>query len=305
MERPYSKPSRHFHGVTASATGAGIGYEDRITTCHTADLAAFEPWFAGGRPVGFVHRARVAQLVQSGAAFRPTGGVLRLIGADPATRSQALAEAVASLCRQGDLEPPLGEPYPLLDRATHEPLGQLDRVAVPWFGVLARGVHLNGYQRSPSGLRLWVARRAAGKRTYGGHLDNVVAGGQALGSSAYATLVKEGAEEAGMPAALVAQAVHVGTICYQQQVGRALKVDLLSCFDLELPADFVPRPIDGEVEQFEPWPVAQVAASLRGDEAWKPNCALVALDFLLRRGLLDGELPACERHRLWRAIHRG
>lgn len=265
----------------------------------------FVPWSIGARAVGFVHRDRVRSLGRVSPAFTRAGGSLHLAGADAAARSRALAEAVDRLGAIGALRAPLGEPYPVLDRATLEPLATIDRVAVPWFGLLARGVHLNGYVRTANGPQLWIARRAAGKRTFAGHLDNIVAGGQAHGYGARQTLVKECAEEAGIPAELADRAVPVGSIGYLQQDDASLKVDLLACFDLELPAGFVPRPIDGEVEAFELWPCDAVAASLRGSDPWKPNCALVALDFLLRWGRLDGELDAAVRHDLWCALRGG
>jgi 8-oxo-dGTP pyrophosphatase MutT (NUDIX family) len=252
-----------------------------------------------------VHHDRVSLLVEASPAFTASPSGVRLSGHDAAARTQALTEAIDRLGRAGELRAPLGEPYAVLDRATHEPLAVVDRVAVPWLGLLARGVHLNGYVRTPTGPQLWIARRATGKRTFAGHLDNVVAGGQAAGYDARQTLVKECAEEAGIPSVLAERAVPVGSIGYVQQDGASLKVDLLACFDLELPAGFVPRPVDGEVESFELWPAAVVAASLRGDDPWKPNCALVALDFLLRHGRLDSELDAGERHRLWRSLHGG
>lgn len=276
-----------------------------MLACHRADLSAFVPWTTGARAVGFVHRDRVERLLQASPAFTFACGHLQLAGDDHHTRSRALAAAIDRLGRSGELRAPLGEAYSLLDRATHEELAQLDRVAVPWFGVLARGVHLNGYVRTASGVQLWIARRATGKRTFAGHLDNVVAGGQAAGSTARETLAKECAEEAGIPAELAERSASVGSIGYVQQDGASLKVDHLACFDLELPAGFEPRPVDGEVERFELRSAADVAASLRGDDRWKPNCALVALDFLLRHGLLDGELPAAERQHLWRLLHGG
>lgn len=263
------------------------------------------PWFVGGRRVGHVHGRRVERLLQLAPAFRRAHGGLHLDAADPEARSRALAAAILRLQEAGELAASLGEDYPLLDLATHEPLARLDRIAVPWFGVLARGVHLNGYVRTDAGLQLWIAHRAAGKRTFGGHLDNLVAGGQALGCSAMDTLVKECAEEAALPAALAAQARAVGAIGYVQQDGVSLKVDHLAVFDLELPPTFAPQPVDGEVERFELRPIAAVAASLRGTERWKPNCALVALDFLLRHGLLDCELPPAARLRLWHTLHGG
>ncbi|HYZ61510.1 MAG TPA: thiamine pyrophosphokinase, partial [Acetobacteraceae bacterium] len=60
-------------------------------------------------------------------------------------------------------------------------LGQLDRGALPPFGVLALGVHLNGLVESGGETRLWVARRASDKLLDPGKLDHLVAGGVASG----------------------------------------------------------------------------------------------------------------------------
>lgn len=273
--------------------------------CHAADLTAFVPWVAAGRPAGRVHRDRLPLLLGDVGAFEDTAHGPQLRGADAAARSDSLAALVAGLHRAGALAAPLDEPYPLLDRTTGDELAQLDRIAVPWLGAVACGVHLNGYVRTASGLRLWIARRSSDRRTYPGHLDNLVAGGQRAGGSAQATLVRECAEEAGIPGQLAARAVPVGVIAYRRQDGLSLHDDRLACFDLELPAAFEPRPIDGEVQAFAAWPAAEVAASLRDGDPWKPNCALVVLDFLLRHGLLDGELDAAARYRLWQAVRGG
>ena len=42
-------------------------------------------------------------------------------------------------------------------------LARLDRGALPSFGVLAVGVHVNGLVRRSDGLHVWIARRAANK----------------------------------------------------------------------------------------------------------------------------------------------
>lgn len=277
-------------------------YRQRILACRSADLDAFVPWFAGGAVAGFVHRDHVA-LLRDDPSFRGDGAQIRLRGEDPSARSRSIAAAIDRLHAAGAVRAPLGELYPVPD-PSGPPLLQLDRCAVPWFGVRARGVHLNGFVRGAR-LRAWIAERSRHKRTFPGHLDNMVAGGQSLGLDARQTLVKECAEEAAIPAELSASAVEVGSIDYVQQDGRTLKRDTLVCFDLELPPSFVPEPRDGEVERFELLPVAAIAGSLRSDSAWKPNSALVALDFLLRTGALDGELPAVERWQLWRLLRSG
>lgn len=260
------------------------------------------PWHCGGAVAGRVHASKVPVLLAAGGALCRDGDRLAAVGADFAERSSRFAELVAALVARGELRPPLGEFYPVTAGCSPEPLLQIDRTAVATFGVRARGIHGNGWSRSEDGCSLWIARRSRGKRTFPGHLDNLVGGGQSIDLTAQQTLVKECHEEAGIPPALAARAVPAGTITYAQQDGATLKPDLLACFDLELPTDFVPHPVDGEVECFEAWPVARVAASLRGDDPWKPNSALVALDFLLRHGVLDGEVPAAERWRLWSAM---
>ena len=58
---------------------------------------------------------------------------------------------------------------------------------------------------------------------------------------------------------------------------KGLKPDVLFLYDLELPADFVPRNMDGEVERFELWPMARVAASVRDSDDWKFNVNLTVI----------------------------
>ena len=50
--------------------------------------------------------------------------------------------------------------------------------------------------------------------------------------------------------------------------------------------------ITGEVEQFRLLPIAEVLRSLREDlPVWKPNSALVAIDFLVRHRLVSESEP--------------
>lgn len=275
----------------------------RVAICHTADPADFVPWHAGFVPVGRVHQSREPLLASAGSPFERRDDRWRLVGDDFTSRSARLAAFVQQLAANGHCRAPLGELYAVHGADAGPPLLQVDRAAVPWFGVRAQGVHLNGFVRREAGLALWVARRARDKRTFPGHLDNLVAGGQPIGFTPEQTLRKECHEEAGMPAEFAAAARAVTTLHYVQQDGMHWKPDQLHCFDLDLPADFVPRPVDGEVEAFELWSVPRVVASLAGDDLWKPNCVLVVLDFLLRHGELDPHLPGPARWTLWQALH--
>jgi 8-oxo-dGTP pyrophosphatase MutT (NUDIX family) len=166
-------------------------------------------------------------------------------------------------------------------------LATIDRGALPLFGIAAAGVHLNGLVRRADGLHLWVARRARAKALDPGKLDHLVAGGIGAGLSPMQTLIKEAAEEAGMPDSLTAQARHTGLVRYDMLRAEGLRRDRLHCFDLMLPEHFVPRPLDGEVESFALWPMEKVLNTVRNSDEFKFNVNLVLIDLFLRLGYID------------------
>lgn len=60
-------------------------------------------------------------------------------------------------------------------------------------------VHLTAYVEKEDGIYIWVPRRSRTKSTYGGMLDNTVAGGISSGMGVLETVVKESMEEASIP----------------------------------------------------------------------------------------------------------
>ena len=152
-------------------------------------------------------------------------------------------------------------------------------------------LQLNSFRQlhRDDGLHMWVARRARDKPTYPGMLDNMVAGGQPIGIGLLDNVIKECAEEAGIPADIAAGAHAVGTISYWHALEDGVKPDQQFCYDLELPADFTPRNTDGEVDGFELWPIELVAETVRRTIEFKYNCNLVIIDFLIRHGLIDAD----------------
>ena len=147
-------------------------------------------------------------------------------------------------------------------------LARIDRGALPSFGIQAAGVHVNGLVRRRDGLHLWVARRAMDKHLDPGKLDNIVAGGVPAGLGLKETLIKEAAEEAAIPPELAAAAFQVGEIEYAMERPEGLRRDVLYCYDLSLPEDFVP------------------AATVRETDDFKFNVDLVLIDLFLRLGLI-------------------
>ena len=204
----------------------------------------------------------------------------------------------ALLPRLNDLARAAGLPFRAEDfdvRATPEgeALAVLDRGALPSFGVIGVGVHLNGLVKKRDGLYLWVAKRAANKKLDPGKLDHLVAGGVPAGHSPFEALLKEAGEEAGLDEATAAQAREVGRFRYNMERPEGLRRDLVYAYDLELPEDFTPKPMDGEVENFMLWPLAQVKQVLCTTSEFKFNVVLVLADLLLRQGLFTpGEAEA-------------
>lgn len=168
-------------------------------------------------------------------------------------------------------------------------LSQIDRGAIPSFGVQATGVHVNGIVWRDNHPHLWVARRAMNKLLDPGKLDHIVAGGVPAGLGAMETLVKEAAEEASIPPELAAHAVPVGTISYAMERPEGLRRDWLKCYDLMLDEHFMPKPSDGEVAAFELWPIERVFAAVRDTDDFKFNVNLVLIDLFIRQGLIIGQ----------------
>ena len=252
-----------------------------ITACNSARLPGQrQPLRIGSAVVGFVAPDLAAALSAFPQVRRDAHG---LVLAAPETLPaiiRVLAEAGHFRCR--------GEAFDVRAVPEGPVLAEADRGALPALGILTVGVHVNGLVQAADGLRLWVAHRAADKHLDPGKLDHLVAGGVPAGMTAADTIVKEAAEEAAIPAALAARAVPVRRIAYAMERPEGLRRDLLLCYDLDLPETFNPHPADGEVANFELWPLTQVLATVRAGDAFKFNVNLVLIDLFLRRGLIHG-----------------
>lgn len=255
------------------------GYLRHIRACNNAVLPGDRlPFRIGGEQVGWV-KPRLAEALGKFEEVRADATGLTLV--DPAA-----LPAVARRLSDARFYRWRNEAFDIRTEPDGPVLAQLDRGALPSFGVLAVGVHVNGLVHLANGLHLWVARRAADKQLDPSKLDHIVAGGVPAGLTPDQTLVKEAEEEAAMPAALAQQAVPVATIAYAMERPEGLRRDLLHCYDLELPANFQPQAVDGEVEAFELWPIRRVAQTVRDTDDFKFNVNLVLIDLFKRLGLI-------------------
>lgn len=257
------------------------GFLHHLRTCNNACLPGDRlPFRIGSARVGWVKPALAAAVAKFPEIDVDASGVTLTDGARLPAIARQLVEDGHFRWRREDFD--------IRAEPEGEVLARLDRGALPSFGVVAEGVHVNGLVRRPDGVHVWVARRAANKQLDPGKLDHIVAGGVPAGLTPGETLVKEAEEEAAIPGSLARQAVPVALIAYAMERPEGLRRDRLHCYDLHLPEDFCPRAADGEVEAFELWPIARLVQTVRETDRFKFNVNLVLIDLFLREGLLVG-----------------
>jgi len=257
------------------------GFLRHIRACQSASLPGERLAFhIGADPVGWVRPALAAAL----AGFPEIEATATRITLTAPAALQAIARQLSArgFYRWRN------EAFDVRAVADGPVLAVLDRGALPSFGVVSEGVHVNGLVRRADRLHVWIARRSPTKQLDPGKLDHLVAGGIPAGLSSAETLVKEAAEEAAVPEALAAGARRVGMVQYAMERPEGLRRDRLYCYDLVLPEDFVPRAADGEVESFELWPVARAMDVVRETDEFKFNVNLVLIELFLREGLIAG-----------------
>lgn len=217
-------------------------------------------------------------------------------------RSRSMAELVGHWHSQGTFQLLRGwrnELWPVYGRRG-ELLFSMERTAVGLLGTMRYGVHMTAYvvdAMMPYGLKLWVPRRSADKSTFPGMLDNTVAGGLMTGEGPLECIIREADEEASLPDQVVRDGVRcAGTVTYiyvtdRKQVGESgfIYPECQWIYDLELPQNVIPKPRDGEVDEFRLCDVDKVKQDL-ADGKFKPNCALVLLDFFIRHGILTEDV---------------
>ncbi|GAA5895233.1 hypothetical protein JCM6882_006623 [Rhodosporidiobolus microsporus] len=132
-------------------------------------------------------------------------------------------------------------------------------------------------------------------------LDNTVAGGITAGDTPRHSIIRECAEEASLPPSFVAPRIQAaGVLVYNYRTAEGyIQPEVQYVYDLKLPPPEqgegavkpTTNPEDGEVESFELLELEEVVKRMVDGE-FKPNCALVLIDFFLRRGLLTFESDA-------------
>ena len=242
----------------------------------------------GDTPVGSVAAAHLSTLRAWPQWLRVDEHQVQLAAADA---SHALAVINTALRRQGLIPAWRDETFSVVTELGAAPLAQIERASARFWGTLTFGAHANGYVADDAGqpTHLWIARRSPHKATDPGKLDNLIGGGVAMGQTPTQALVREGWEEAGLAADLMATARAAGVLRLDRDVHEGLQREDLHAFDLRLSPAVQPLNQDGEVAAFECMPVRQALQHAMGS-GMTVDAALVTLDFALRHRLLEPAL---------------
>jgi hypothetical protein len=264
---------------------------NRIEACHAYDIGKFKPFLVAGERLGFVRHDLAQEFGRFPSVF--TNTELALSVKDHLSQFDSRSAAIDTVARElqarGIVSGWRNELFPVAQRFGAKPLFDLERALVPYLGVKAYGVHLNGYVRDDHGIRLWVGKRSDDRPIEPGKLDHLVAGGLPSHISPFDNLMKEASEEASIPKELARRARPAGAIAYRMELNGHLRDDTLFVYDLELPRDFTPRNHDGEIADFTLMRLDEVEQILATTERFKFNVGLVVIDFMVRMGHLTPE----------------
>jgi len=268
------------------------GYLRHFHRANRCDFGKFAEFHIDGRRLGWVTKELAALLPLEMDFFEPKqNGIALAPRFDSfAARTDALGAAARWIAARYGMKL-RDENYAVLENWGDKPLAQIDRAAVPWFGVHGFGVHVNGFVKKPDGVYLWVSERAASRQIDPGMLDNLIGGGQPIGLTLEENLCKEAKEEAGIDATLARTAKLIRPIHYVVERHKGIRNDTLFSYDLELPDGYMPQNTDGEVASFALMPLKDVADLVHDTDKFKFNCNLIIIDFLMRMGAIPESHP--------------
>jgi len=199
---------------------------------------------------------------------------------------------VVGLRKKGLVSQWYSELYGVSPSFGQSPYFALERSVAPFFGVRTYGTHLNGYVQKEGRLFVWIAKRSDDLAFAPGRLDNLAAGGLPIGTSPEDNIRREAWEEARLPASMMERAISVGFVSYLLDTPEGISPDTMFTYDVELPDNFEPCTDGQEIQAFTLYPVEELTRIVTETEDFKYNSALVIIDFLHRRGIIDTRAPA-------------
>jgi 8-oxo-dGTP pyrophosphatase MutT (NUDIX family) len=231
-----------------------------------------------GERCGWLEPATAACLAQPPSPFVMARGHLELAAASDLLQAapQAMQFAARRLHEAGIVRAWRSEQ---VDVRTEDgrAIATVERAACRVLGIATRSVHLNAFR--PDGW-MWVARRASHKLNDPDRWDNLAGGMIAAGEVDIQALEREAYEEAALRLEQM-QPARGSQLRVQRMVPDGLMIETIHVFDVQLPADFVPVNLDGEVAAFETWSLESVVEALERGEITL-EASLAAVDGLRR-----------------------
>ncbi|XP_059179434.1 uncharacterized protein LOC131958427 [Physella acuta] len=179
------------------------------------------------------------------------------------------------------------ENYKVAQMYTEKALLEVERSCCGLFGFIQYGVHVNGFTKDDNGeIKIWIGKRSKTKQTFPDMYDNMCAGGLAADLGVLECVKKECKEEASVSDEVLEGLKFVGNVSYFYEDERGLFPECQFIYDLQVPIDFTPVNADGEVADFHLYSVDEVKQLIIGDN-FKPNCAAICLEFLIRHGFIN------------------
>lgn len=270
-----------------------MNYQHLFDALPAPNLANYTEISFADQKIGYVNKQHIEIFEEFSKIFQFTFGKIagmfsqEFVEMSIEDRSFALTGLSSALKKAGLVNNWRDELFSIyLDVDRTQEIFQLERGVVPLLALQAHGVHLNGYTIIDGEPHVWIAQRSADRVIAPLKYDQLVAGGLPADLSLKDNLYKEAEEEAGISRELIDPASYVGQIRYMTEDEFGIRNDVLHCYDVELPEDFKPSNQDGEVAQFLLLPVSGIVYLLEKEDQFKPNTALVMLNFLLRNDWL-------------------
>lgn len=192
-----------------------MSFIERLNTCNQFNRQAVIPFLVSDSQVGWIKKCHVSFLCEM-TNLKIGADYIRLTDQlkNFEERTKAIADIVSYLRGENLVSDWRSELYPVAPAYHQKPLLALERSVAPFFGVKTYGTHLNGFFKKDNQLWVLVAQRAAHLKFAPRKLDNIAAGGLALGLSPQENMRKEAQEEARISTGLLQEMRAAGAISY-------------------------------------------------------------------------------------------
>lgn len=258
---------------------------NRLSFYTRPDRKSYIPFTVEGKEIGWLKPDFAERMLDQEKAFCFSDQAIKF--APSLTTAEDRSHAIADLLgrKRHLIAGWRDELFPVLSKWGEEPFFLIERSAAPLFGILAFAVNLVGYVKRDDGYYFWLGRRSMSKHLAPGALDVTAGGGQPAHLSIEENLYKEAWEEAGIPASFVKMAYAFSPISFALETEIGLRREYQFNYALELPENFRPHPVDGEVTEFLFLHQSELLHLLEGQTPFIIDTVFVLIQFMIEQNI--------------------